>query len=187
MQGIKALQIETLIERFGGPLTGLLAAWGVPYSEAIELAQDSFTDAYLSRQDCRGDCDDPRVFGRWLHGVAKNRFRNWVRSKKRRLRVLTIEPSTLANVESSSEASSSDDAEKLQQLRAAIACLSIKHRQVVLMYYLDETPTRDVAHLLGLSERAVEGRLYQARRKLKQMLEDKPSFAMHVHIKACWL
>ncbi len=39
------------------------------------------------------------------------------------------------------------------------------------MFYLDEASTREVAALLFLSEKAVEGRLYQARRALRELAE----------------
>jgi len=36
------------------------------------------------------------------------------------------------------------------------------------MFYLDEASTREVAALLMLTEKAVEGRLHQARRALRE-------------------
>ncbi len=64
-----------MIDRFRGPLIGLIASWGANYNEAAEIAQDSFADAYLNRESCRGDWKDPEVFGAWLRGVARNTFR----------------------------------------------------------------------------------------------------------------
>ena len=43
--------------------------------DATEIAQDSFTEAHLNRGSCRGDWERPEVFGRWLRGVARNRYR----------------------------------------------------------------------------------------------------------------
>ena len=69
---------------------------GAPWADAIEIAQDSFSDAWLNRESCRGDWNDPDVFGRWLRGVALNRYRNWSRSRwRRRLRVVTLAPADL--------------------------------------------------------------------------------------------
>jgi RNA polymerase sigma-70 factor (ECF subfamily) len=41
-----------------------------------------------------------------------------------------------------------------------------------MMHYLDETPVADVAALLSLSVKTVEGRLYQARRILRRRMND---------------
>ena len=43
------------------------------------------------------------------------------------------------------------------------------------MHYLEETSVKEVATLLSTSPKTVEGRLYQARRALRRMLDDKVS------------
>ena len=53
---------------------------------------------------------------------------------------------------------------EVAQLRAAIEQLPTKQRQVILMHYLEETSVKEVAILLEISAKTVEGRLYQARR-----------------------
>ena len=43
------------------------------------------------------------------------------------------------------------------------------------MHYLEETSVKDVANLLSISPKTVEGRLYQARRSLRRMLDEEVS------------
>ena len=146
---------------------------GEPWGDATEIAQDSFAEAYLNRESCRGDWEQPEVFARWLRGVARNRHRNWVRSRRRRRdRITTVEPTVLERVAAPSEPEPSEQREKL---RNAIDRLPTKQRQVVLMHYLEETSVKDVANLLSTSSKTVEGRLYRARRSLRRMLDDKVS------------
>jgi RNA polymerase sigma-70 factor (ECF subfamily) len=167
------MDLSQLIDVYRGPLLGLIASWGVPWTDATEIAQDSFAEAYLNRESCRGDWEKPEVFGRWLRGVARNRHRNWVRSRQRRRdRIATVEPALLEYVAAPSDP---DPSEQLQKLRNAIDRLPAKQRQVVLMHYLEETRVKEVATLLSTSPKTVEGRLYQARRALRRMLDDKVS------------
>ena len=65
---------------------------GRPWADAVEIAQDSFAEAWLKcGESCRGDWHDVEVFGRWLRGVARNRYRNWVRGRRReRLRIMPL-------------------------------------------------------------------------------------------------
>ncbi|MGB7326898.1 MAG: sigma-70 family RNA polymerase sigma factor, partial [Rubripirellula sp.] len=73
------------------------------------------------------------------------------------------------------EANPAND-QRLFELRIAIDQLPTKQRQVILMHYLDETSIRDVAALLSVTPKTVEGRLYQARRALRRlMIEPTPS------------
>ncbi|TWU38634.1 RNA polymerase sigma factor [Novipirellula artificiosorum] len=163
------MDLQESIDRFGSPLTGLLVSWGVPAFDAAELAQDSLADAHLSLASCRGDVNEPLVFGRWLRGIAKNKFRAWSRSRSRRQRLAAAaEPELLDRI--TSETIVID--ERLLRLRNEIQRLPNKHREVILMHYLDETPVVEVAALLSISVKAVEGRLYQARKKLRTQMDE---------------
>lgn len=166
------LDLSDAIDRFRGPLVGLIASWGVTHVDASELAQESFADAYLNRDHCRGDWQEPEVFGRWLRGVARNNFRNWLRSRKRREnRFVSIDIATLEQTVGAPQVA---EDQRVVELRIAIGKLPAKQRQVVLMHYLEETSVKDVAALLSVTAKAVEGRLYQARRALRRMM-DEPS------------
>ena len=92
------MELEDAIERFRGPLIGLVLSWGAPAVDAFEIAHDSIADGFLSRDSCRGDVSEPTVFGRWLRGVARNKYLNWARSRSRReRRVQLMAPEALAD------------------------------------------------------------------------------------------
>ena len=162
------MDLADLINRYRGPLVGLIASWGAPWADAAEIAQDSFAAAYLNRASCRGDWSDPAVFGRWLRGVALNVHRNWARGRRRRQRVVTVASAT---VEQALAPPTPIPSDQVQRLRQAIDRLPAPQRQVVLMHYLEETSVQQVAALLAVSAKTVEGRLYQARRSLRRLLD----------------
>ncbi|MDB5337836.1 MAG: polymerase sigma factor, sigma-70 family [Planctomycetaceae bacterium] len=166
------MDLTSLINIYRGPLIGLIASWGVSIGDATDIAQDSFSEAWLNRAACRGDWSDPEFFGRWLRGVALNQFRNWRRSRKRRERIVkpvaTLDDHPVAPTEVVSS-------EQLDALRRAIDRLPAVQRQVILMHYLEETSIGRIATLLAVSAKTVEGRLYRARRTLHQLLQNPPS------------
>jgi RNA polymerase sigma-70 factor (ECF subfamily) len=167
------MNLTLLINTYRGPLIGLIASWGAPWSDAVEIAQDSFSEAWLKRESCRGNWEEPEVFGRWLRGVALNCYRNWARTRRRqRVHLATLEPAALEHAVASSDA---EPSERLQALRRAIERLPARQREVVLMHYLEETRINDIAVLLSTTAKTVEGRLYQARRTLRRLLESDPS------------
>src|SRR6185369_8353891 len=169
------MDLTAFINAYRGPLIGLIASWGAPWEDAIEIAQDSFSEAWLNRESCRGNWKVPEVFGRWLRGVALNQYRNWTRSRwRRRVRIVAIDTAML---EQAAITSDPETAEHLEVLQQAIERLPSKQRQVVLMHYLEETSVNEVAVLLAVSAKTVEGRLYQARLTLRRLLEDKLSAA----------
>lgn len=166
------MDLTTLINAYRGPLIGLIASWGAPWSDAVEIAQDSFAEAWLKRDSCRGDWRQTDVFGRWLRGVAKNQFRNWSRSRRRRTaRLNDLSTTSLEQLPAVDATASAED--EVEALRDAIGRLPASQRQVVFMHYLEETSVREIATLLGVSLKTIEGRLYQARLNLRRQLTDK--------------
>ena len=168
------MDLTDFIKAYRGPLIGLIASWGAPWSDATEIAEDSFAEAWLNRQSCRGDWDQPEVFGKWLRGVALNLFRNWAR-KRQRQRGRTVTLDVAIQDSAVTPAPSPEIAERITNLRMAIERLSESHRQVIYMHYLEETSVKQVAALLSVSVKTVEGRLYQARRTLKRLLDGETS------------
>ena len=140
---------------------------GRPWADAVEIAQDSFAEAWLKRESCRGDWNDAEVFGRWLRGVARNRHRNWLRGRRReRLRIMPLADAA----EHAVAPSDPEPSERMEALRRGIDRLPDKLRQVVLMHYLEETSVKQIAALLSLPAKTIEGRLHQARLALARML-----------------
>lgn len=181
-----ALDLTTFINAYRGPLIGLIASWGAPWSDAAEIAQDSFSVAWLNRGACRGDLRDPEVFGRWLRGVALNQYRNWARSRRRsRVAPLTSLNLDRAFLDRTIETQEPAAAKDLESLRMAIQQLPVNQRQVVLMHYLEETSVEQVAALLAVSVKTVEGRLYQARIALRRMLDGGVTSPHIVRILLC--
>ena len=160
------MELSELLCTFRGPLVGLIASWGAPWADAAEIAQDSFSEAWLRRESCRGDWTNPEVFGRWLRGVALNQYRNWSR-RRRRKPTVTLTDDML---DSSTAIPDEEASEQVVAVRRAIARLPSRQREVVLMHYLEETSVKEVASLLSVSIKTVEGRLYQARKSLHRLL-----------------
>jgi len=169
------LDLTRFIDAYRGPLIGLIASWGAPWGEAAEIAQDSFSQAWISRESCRGDWRNAEVFGRWLRGVALNKYRQWAKSRGRRRKHLVLVEQAI--LEQAAAPADRETAEHLDALREAIQRLPTKQREVVLMHYLEQSSVNEVAALLSVSVKSVEGRLYQARQTLRRLLDDKISFA----------
>ncbi|MCA8960191.1 MAG: sigma-70 family RNA polymerase sigma factor [Planctomycetes bacterium] len=158
------MDLSELIDRYRGPLIGLIASWGCPIDDAVELAQDTFAEAYVHRSSLRSDRSDIEAVGRWLRGIARNLYRGWARSRRRRSGLLPLR----AAADLAGEAPSTSA--RATEVQRAVERLPRKLRQAVLMHYLEEAPVRDIATVLGVPEKTVEGRLYRARQRLRSML-----------------
>jgi RNA polymerase sigma-70 factor (ECF subfamily) len=153
--------LERWIEAFRGPLIGLCASFGLDWRAAEELAQDVFAEAWLGRQRFRGDPKVLEAAGAWLRGIAFHLCRAGERRAERRSAPLPLEL----------PAPASEDDERRAELVAAFAKLGQDEQLILRVYYLESTSAREVAALLGITPKAVEGRLYQARRALRSHVE----------------
>jgi RNA polymerase sigma-70 factor (ECF subfamily) len=165
MAAIRDEDLERWIVAFRGPLIGLLASWGADWRAAEELAQDAFAEAWVARERFVGRTGDTSAVGAWLRGIAWNLHCAAQRAGERRAR--SLDPATTAQ---ESEPEIEPD-ERRALLASAFVELHAPHQAILRMHYLEETGTREVAALLGLTPKAVEGRLYQARKALREIVE----------------
>lgn len=168
MNDLEAEELQRLTDRWRGPLIGYLASQGAGYDEAIELALDCFAEAWLGRERFRGDFEDLEATGAYLRGIARNLWRTRLRTRRqdRERHVSEVELDTIA----AEVVRESQDREQIDQLHRAIERLGSEHRALLTMHYFEETSHRVVGGLLGISERAVEGRLRRARKALEREL-----------------
>ncbi|MCB9680436.1 MAG: sigma-70 family RNA polymerase sigma factor [Alphaproteobacteria bacterium] len=64
-------------------------------------------------------------------------------------------------------------AERDAALDRALDALATEHRAVVLLYYTEELPSREVADILGCTDQQVRSQLSYARRRLRELLEEE--------------
>lgn len=162
------MDLDDLIARFRGPLVGLLASWGASPRDAMELAQDSFAEAYLARERFEGDWSDAGAAGAWLRGIAN---KLWLAHGRKTRRPDAIARRELAPAEPELTEPEAGEDDTAARLRALIDALPPKWRTVLHLRYVEDSGLTEIAGLLGISERAVEGRLHRARRALKKQLD----------------
>lgn len=152
--------LDELIGRFRGALVGLLRAWGAP--DPIELAQDVFAEAWLARGRFDGAWSRDRDVGPWLRGIAWNLCAAAGRRRAGAGAPLDAAPEPVAPTAEPGDAAAA--------VRAAIDRLPGELRAAIRMHYLERTPVKAVAALLGVPPKTVEGRLYRARKELARLL-----------------
>lgn len=163
------MDLDALITDFRSPLTGLLSSWGAAPRDAIELAQDTFAEAYLSRERFKGDWANQRVVGAWLCGIAQNLFHTSRRKSAGGGRLVSLDNAREIAEGRGAESASSDDDKAA--LRLALDQLKGPWRTVLTMRYTEGASLAAIGAMLGMSERAVEGRLRRARAALKELLQ----------------
>ena len=145
-------------------------------ADAIELTQEVFVHAYFNIGKFRGTSK----FTTWLYRIALNLCRDHARSRSYRDRSLTL--STDLPVEGveeqrkfvSSEAGpdqETQDREKLLALDKAMNELSPDLKGPLILTALEGFSQKEVADLLQISPKAVETKVYRARKILLEKMK----------------
>ncbi|MCM1518058.1 MAG: RNA polymerase sigma factor [Pseudoflavonifractor sp.] len=152
-----------LVEEYQQPLRRfLLNLTSGDADLADDVAQEAFLKAYTSLRSFRG----LSRFGTWLYRIAYN---EWVSQTRRRREELTGSDSPPPDVESYTP-SAADDA-RLDVSRA-IAALSEPERTVVLLFYMEDRPIKDIVTITGFPEGTVKSHLSRAKVKMAKVFDD---------------
>ncbi len=144
---------------------------------AEEIAQEVFIKVYEKKVHF-----DPRSkFSTWLYRVTVNASMDFLRKKKFSFRSLE-EPmgdqdsggktllDHVPDPKSSSPEHSIETAEIQKLVRQEIDRLPENLRSPILLYQFEDLPYREIAKILGITEKAVEKRIYHAKQILRGKL-----------------
>lgn len=136
--------------------------------EALDLVQEVFIAAYanLARYD------QGRPLRAWLSRIAINKCRDWGRRRAvRRFLIGSAQPGAVAEIADVAPAAADAmaDREELELLWKAIAALPAALKEPLILRTIEGLSQMETADVLGISEKAVETRLYRARAKLAKL------------------
>ena len=157
-----------LMRRHREPIFRLIRGYVGNADDALDLVQDSFTSAYLHLERY----DQSRPFRAWLSRIAINKCRDWARRRKvRRLLLAAGSLTRAADVPDPAPAASDamSDREELERLWQAIAALPANLKEPLILRTIEGLSQAETAEVLGISEKAVETRLYRARSRLAEL------------------
>lgn len=168
------LALNALMSRWQKPLVSFIYRYVDSESVALDLAQETFVRVFESR----ARYTSKGKFSTWLFTIASNLARNFLRWQSRHPVVALDEPNEHGEALSDHVPSSADspaDAAERNELAAAvrehIRALPHPLKTVVLLFEYEEMGYAEIGKILGCSPKAVETRLYRARKILREGLE----------------
>ncbi len=165
------LALNRLIDTWSQPLIAYLTRVTGNHSTACDLAQETFVRVYRHRLRFRLS----QKFSTWLFSIATNLSRNHARWQGRHPETL-LEHENLRELPVTSADASPDKQtianERLTALQKAVCTLPQDMREVLVLSTMHGMNHAEIAHVQNTSEKAVELRLYRARKLLRELLAD---------------
>lgn len=103
----------------------------------------------------------------WLYKIARHKAMDRLR-KRYRNRTLSIEDEDVADISEQTESFAFEDAE---QVHRALEELSIPHREVLTLFFLEDLSIDEIAQVLDVASGTVKSRLHFARKALRSIIE----------------
>lgn len=142
-------------------LVAQVYAFTTDLTEAQDAVQEAFARA-LARRHGLSDVDAPEA---WLRTVAINVVRRRWR-RRQLLDTILLRERPLTRVTAAAPEPDNTD------LRAALAAIPSRYREVVVLHYLADLPLDEVAELLEVPVGTVKSRLSRGRDALRGLLDD---------------
>jgi RNA polymerase sigma factor (sigma-70 family) len=139
-----------------------------------QLAEDIVAETFLTAFRERSRYDPARTDAMpWLHGIAANLIRRHHRNEVRWLRALArtgCDPIAQSPADLAEDRLTADTVGRA--VAAALAALSARHREVVLLVAWAELTYDQAAEALGVPAGTVRSRMNRARQQLRRSLAD---------------
>ncbi|MEY4783770.1 MAG: hypothetical protein RIR41_1705 [Pseudomonadota bacterium] len=157
---------DHIVRRHQEPLYRFIRRYVGDADEAYDLLQDTFVSAWQAL----GRYDPARPAGTWLRRIALNKCRDW--GRRRVVRQFFYGARALDETTAAPEASADDANEAaLTSLDRAIAALPGQLKEPLLLTAFEGLSQAAAGEALGISAKAVETRVYRARKLLTEALK----------------
>jgi RNA polymerase sigma-70 factor (ECF subfamily) len=167
--------LNDLMERHAAPVFQFLCRMVGNEDDANDLAQETFARVFRARASFRLN----EKFSTWLYTIAANLARNHFRWRARHPNVSlsagTDDPEqALENILPAKEAGPSEQtlaAERAVAVRKEVSRLPEDLREAIVLCEWEERSVAEAAEILETTVKAVESRLYRARKQLRERLQ----------------
>lgn len=178
LESVRALQagddaaLGELMARHKEPLFRFLCRYTQNETVARDLAQEAFVRAYFKINSFAPQAK----FATWLFQIGLNLVRDFARSKHAKREPLHAAWEVAANEPDTAKYGDPGEwverAERLEQARAAIHRLPEELKTALILTVFEELSQQEAAELLDTTPKAIEARVYRARKALREALFD---------------
>ncbi len=156
-----------LIDRYESKLTRYILRFTQYKDDVSDITQVVFIKAYVNLKSF----DTNRSFNSWIYRIAHNESVTYLKKrggeKVSFIDFDTFLPHPFAKEQADTEALSREDKEQLEH---SLSKISLKYREVLVLYYYDELSYQEIADVLHIPIATVGVRIKRGKEALQAML-----------------
>ncbi|MFH1701701.1 MAG: sigma-70 family RNA polymerase sigma factor [Candidatus Zixiibacteriota bacterium] len=166
----KARALAGLVERYKKQAYFLALGMVGNSDDAYDVSQEAFLRVYNSASTF----DESQSFFPWFYSIVTNLCRNVLR-KRQVAAARTVDIADVEYMLADRETPESDylENEQKQQLYAAVMKLNFADREIINLNHFRMMSYDEISSLLGIPKGTVMSRLYYARKRLAELMEEE--------------
>ena len=131
-------------------------------ADSADITQNTFTKAFINIKNLK----DINSFGAWLFTICNNEIKIFYKNRDENRYYFIDAEKIKANP---------GKTKKYDGLYYAVNLLDEKYRQLIILKYFAQFSSKDIAALTGFDDKLIKSRLYDARKKLKNIILNQES------------
>ena len=156
-----------LVERYKEVVFAAAAAITRDLDAAHDIAQETFLRAWFGLAGLQ----EASSLAGWLRTIARNRAKTWLERRKRHPVQENAEADQIVDSADSPERNA-EKSERRRLVMDALDRLPEGSREALMLHYMEDLPTPQIAAHLGITQEAVRQRLRRARQQMQREVED---------------
>ncbi|MGL4736928.1 MAG: sigma-70 family RNA polymerase sigma factor [Cellulosilyticaceae bacterium] len=165
LQKEELMDIERLVSAYGDSVLRMCVLYLKDRALAEDAVQETFIKVYQKYHTFKHEAGEKT----WIMKIAINTCKNYRRTCWFQKVITGVDLETISEESIEGKMIQGEDEKRLFD---EVMGLSIKYKEVILLYYYQELSTKEIAEVLGLKEGTVRVRLQRAREKLSVQLRE---------------
>ena len=153
-----------LMHRYDKPLLYYLRRF-VPEGDCLDVHQEVWIDAFRGLRSLQV----PEAFRVWIYQIARHKAARFIRNEVAEKTAVE----SLGEVPIQEQSADSFDALEAEAVHRGLQLLPQHHREILVLHYLRDLSTDELAVVLDCPRGTIKSRLYYARLALRRVMERK--------------
>ena len=134
------------------------------------IAEELVNETFMEIWRVAGKFEGRSSPSTWIFAIARNKALSLMRKRSD----AELDEEMAANIEDDGDSpeETTMKGDKAAMIKACLARLSREHREVIDLVYYHEKSVREVGEIVGIPENTVKTRMFHARKRLSELLEE---------------
>lgn len=168
VQGGDKAAFAAIMERFEGKLLRYGNKFLAEREDVVDIVQEVFISVYQNIKSF----DEVQKFSPWIYRIAHNAFVNGLKKRSRNPFVMLDFDALLSHTVSEDPLQGEREQEEMHKMiDVGLDQISPKYKEILILYYLEELPYKEIADILEVPTGTVGIRIKRAKEALKKVYE----------------